>query len=285
MKLDEHAIAPKRWLAKKAARIAVAAASLPLTTIPQHANRVRVLTYHRFGDELRSPYAVSAAALDAQMAMLAQYGLAATTALALDVIQGRAPQRRATIVTMDDGDPSVIRLAAPIFERHRIPYVVYVVPGRIGRANHMTVAELRALADRGVEIGSHTLTHRSVPGLAARDMTEELNGSKKQIEDIIGREVTSFAYPFGTVRDFDRRSADALRAAGYKLAFTSQHGALAKGQDAMMLPRIKIEGGDPHWVFQAACAGGLDQWRFIDSGLSGTQRPEAADLTGAERAA
>jgi peptidoglycan/xylan/chitin deacetylase (PgdA/CDA1 family) len=280
----EHGIAPKRWLAKKGARAIVAAASLPLTLLPAHRNRLRVLTYHRFADEARSPFSVSAATLDRHMAYLARHGLAVGTEAALAVVEGRAANARAIAVTMDDGDPTVIRDAAPIFERHRIPYSVYVVPGRIGRADHMTVAELRALSDLGVEIGSHTMTHRSVTQLSARELAEELVGSKKAIEDMTGRAVTSFAYPFGTLRDFDRRTADALRASGYRIAFTSQHGALAAGQDAMMLPRVKIEGGDADWVFRAACSGGLDQWRLIDAGLSGLQRPVAGDLAGARAA-
>src|SRR5690606_23028388 len=138
---------------------------------------------------------------------------------------------------------------------------------------------LRALTDLGVEIGSHTMTHRSLTGLSARELAEELVGSKKAIEDITGRAVTSFAYPFGTLRDFGPREAEALRAAGYRLAFTSQHGALAAGQDAMTLPRIKIEGGDADWMFRAACAGALDQWRLIDAALAGRlQKPAAADI-------
>jgi peptidoglycan/xylan/chitin deacetylase (PgdA/CDA1 family) len=282
--VTEHSAGPRRWIAKKGARLAVASGSLPLTLVPGHAGRVRVLTYHRFADELRSPFSVAPAVLERQMAWLAARGLAVGNDAALAVVEGRAANRRGVVVTMDDGDPSVIRAAAPIFERHRIPYVVYVVPGRIGRADHMTPAELRALSDRGVEIGSHTMSHRSVTSLTNAELVDELAGSKKAIEDITGRAVTSFAYPFGTLRDFGPREADALRQAGYRLAYTSQHGALAAGQDPMMLPRIKIEGGDPDWMFAAACSGALDQWRLIDAGLSGLQKPVASDLAGARAA-
>lgn len=276
----ENTIAHKRWIAKKGARLAVASASLPLTLLPGHANRLRVLTYHRFADEARSPFSVSPAVLDRHMAFLARKRLVVGTDAVLEVVEGKAANRRAVVVTMDDGDPTVIRDAAPIFERHRIPYAVYVVPGRIGRPEHMSVAELRTLADLGVEIGSHTMTHRPLTQLAPRALAEELVGSKKAIEDITGRAVTSFAYPFGTLRDFGRREADALREAGYRLALTSQHGAIAGGQDAMMLPRVKIEGGDPDWMFRAACAGALDQWRLVDAGLAGLQKPAASDLAG-----
>ena len=115
------------------------------------------------------------------------------------------------------------------------------------------------------------------PRLTAAELTNELRDSKKKLEDITGRAVTSFAYPFGTLRDFDRRAGDALRAAGYRFALTSQHGAVTAGLDPMALPRIKIEGGDPDWMFRAACAGALDQWRFVDRRLTAVQRPEGRD--------
>lgn len=281
--MSAHSISLGRWLAKKMARAGVAAASSPLTLMPVHRNRLRVLTYHRFAREARSPFSVSSAVLDRQMAWLAQSGLAAGLADVEDVLAAGNEACR-VLVTMDDGDPTVIDNAAPIFAAHQIPYVVYVVPGYLGRRRHMSVAQLRDLSAAGAEIGSHTMTHRSVTRLSPRDLAVELSDSKKQIEDIVGKKVTSFAYPFGTRRDFDARSAEALRKAGYRFAFTSQHGAIEAGQDPMFLPRIKIEGGDADWLFRAACHGAMDQWRLVDATLAGLQRPESRDLAiGAER--
>jgi peptidoglycan/xylan/chitin deacetylase (PgdA/CDA1 family) len=279
--MSEHSIALKRWAAKKAARLAMAATSLPLTLLPRYRNRLRVLTYHRFSSEARSPFSVAPDVVERQMAWLGRTGLAAPAAEALLVLQGSGNARQRVVITMDDGDPSVFDNAAPVFERHRIPYTIFAVPGRIGRRDHMSAAQLRELASRGAEIGSHSMAHRSMTGLSSRELAADLADSKKALEDITGQTVAGFAYPFGTSRDFDLRVADALREAGYRYAFTSQHGAIKPGQDAMMLPRVKIEGGDPHWMFRAACAGAMDQWRLIDAGLSGLQRPEAKDLAGA----
>lgn len=279
--MDDHSISWKRWLAKKGARLGVAIASLPLTMLPSHRSRLRVLTYHRFSKEARSPFSVAPDVLERQMRWLAGAKLAVGTDVVDATIAGDLPNRASVLVTMDDGDPSVIDNAAPIFERYRIPYAVYVVPGRIGRADHMSRAQLHELAARGAEIGSHTMNHRSVTSLNGVELAAELVDSKAMIEDITGKRVTSFAYPFGTLRDFDARTGDALRKAGYTLAFTSQHGAVEEGVDPMFVPRIKIEGGDPDWTFRLACAGALDQWRFIDAGLAGLQRPEAKDMASA----
>jgi peptidoglycan/xylan/chitin deacetylase (PgdA/CDA1 family) len=257
-----HSIPPKRWLAKKVARQAMGLATWPFNLSSSNKG-LRILTYHRFAEEARSPFSVAAEPLERQMQWLASCGLQKASNAIPEVLLGKA--HNGCIVTMDDGDPTVYDVAAPIFERYAIPYIIYAVPGRIGQNDHLTAQQLRSLTERGAEIGSHSMTHRSMAGLSSHELAKE--------------SVSSFAYPFGTLRDFNQTVADAMREAGYAFALTSQHGAVAKGQDAMMLPRIKIEGGDPDWLFRAACAGGLDAWRLIDAGLSGLQKPEAKDLT------
>jgi peptidoglycan/xylan/chitin deacetylase (PgdA/CDA1 family) len=275
--VSEHSIATKRWVAKKLARLAVGVGAMPLTWRAGSRERIRVLTYHRFVAEARSPFSVAPDVLERQMAWLAAAGLAVDSRAVAETLAGRIASRHGVLVTMDDGDPSVFDAAAPIFARHRIPYVVFAVPGRIGRADHMSAAQLRELADAGAEIGSHSMHHRSMTSLTGPELAADLSDSRKALEDIVGKPVTSFAYPFGTLRDFDARVARALADAGYALGFTSQHGAISPGQSPQMAPRVKIEGGDPDWLFRAACAGAMDAWRLIDAGLSGLQKPEAKD--------
>ncbi|MEH2164686.1 MAG: hypothetical protein V7K38_27435 [Nostoc sp.] len=42
------------------------------------------------------------------------------------------------------------------------------------------------------------------------------------------------------------------------MAFTSQHGA------SFAMSCIKVEGGEPMWMFPMLVSGGLNEWRFID---------------------
>lgn len=276
----EHSIGIGRWVAKKSARIAVAGAALPF--VARACGGLRVLTYHRFAEERRSPFSVSGAELEAHVLWLKRYAVPVEIASLTHRIEaGRAHPHVA--VTIDDGDPSVWEIAAPVFERHDVPYAVYVVSGRIGQRNHMSAAQLRGLAERGVTVGSHTMTHRSMASLSPAELDAELAGSKKAIEDITGQPCTSFAYPFGTRRHISRRAAEGVRRAGFTLGFTSLHGAVDGQADPLLLPRIKIEGGDPAWMFGAACRGALDAWRLIDEGLSAWQKPEERDLAPAVR--
>ena len=61
----------------------------------------------------------------------------------------------------------------------------------------MTWDELRALAERGVEIGSHTLTHPHLPLLSDEELLRELGDSREQFEAELNRPCRYLAYPYG----------------------------------------------------------------------------------------
>src|SRR5205807_888813 len=80
----------------------------------------------------------------------------------------------------------------------------------------MTWDELRGLAERGIEVGSHTVSHLHLPTLSDTALEEELRWSKQRLEDELGGPCRLLAYPFG---DCDERVRTAARAAGYEAAF------------------------------------------------------------------
>jgi peptidoglycan/xylan/chitin deacetylase (PgdA/CDA1 family) len=102
----------------------------------------------------------------------------------------------------------------------------------------MTYQELRQLADTdGVSIGAHTCTHPSLPLLKQDDLEREISGSCKQCEEITGRRVVGFAYPFG---DFDDSTANAVRSAGMDYAVTTLPREVGSKVDPFRLPRLMV---------------------------------------------
>jgi peptidoglycan/xylan/chitin deacetylase (PgdA/CDA1 family) len=65
----------------------------------------------------------------------------------------------------------------------------------------------------GVEIGAHTISHPHVDEIAGQALEDEIAGSKRMLETLVGGSVTSFAYPHGS---HDRRSREAVIRAGYR---------------------------------------------------------------------
>jgi peptidoglycan/xylan/chitin deacetylase (PgdA/CDA1 family) len=274
-----------RWYAKKLARAGTVLGSLPFVR-PGHMNggarvpRIRVLTYHRFGEVARDPFCVARADFDKQIKYIADNGLAVSLAdlsKALSSADAGIPPS-AVLVTIDDGHQSTFTHALPVLRHYQVPAVSFVTASLVGAGRdrplpagapepYMTWPELSALGDAGIAVGSHAYTHRSLGRLPLAAAAEEATQSREMLERELANPITSFAYPYGTKADFNNDTQTVLRQAGYSLAFTSQHGAIHAGLDPLALPRIKIEAGDRDWMFPLILRGGLDAWRLVDNTL------------------
>lgn len=161
---------------------------------------------------------------------------------------GRSAERNEYAITFDDGYLSVYDHAYPALLERRMTATVYVVAGTIGGTNEwdrvagdqsepmMTGSQIRDMAGHGFEIGSHTVTHPHLTDLTEAQLTRELADSKHRLEDVIGREVVSLAYPYG---DYDDRVMAATIAAGYRNAVSTRLGVVG-GTSVFEIPRINV---------------------------------------------
>lgn len=152
-------------------------------------------------------------------------------------------------LTFDDGYLSVYEHARPALQDRGMTATVYVVAGSVGGINGwdrsagdheepmMSAAQVRELAESGFEIGSHTLTHPHLTEVDDDQLRRELQDSKRALEDIIGKEVTSFSYPYG---DYDSRVLDTAIDAGYKNAVATRLGVVLDGTSAFEVPRVNV---------------------------------------------
>ena len=139
------------------------------------------------------------------------------------------PARRVA-VTFDDASRTLLTHALPVIAEFRIPAMTYVVADRIGGTNDwdraigakvehlMDRAELNEWLARGGEIGSHGLTHSDLTTLCENEAREEIVASKKKLEDLLGRSVEHFCYPYGR---WTFALRDMVRDAGYRTATTT----------------------------------------------------------------
>jgi peptidoglycan/xylan/chitin deacetylase (PgdA/CDA1 family) len=254
-----------RWYAKKLARGGLAAASAR----PGRASGVRVLTYHRFGERARDPFCLAPRDFATQMCLLAEQ----RRAISLDDLRAGLAGTRplpagAVLVTIDDGNACFWREALPILRDYAIPAVLFVPAGVLEAAtaadDMLGIDHVAQLPELGVAIGSHAWSHRSLARLSAAEIEDEVVRSRETLARWTGGPVDSFAYPFGRRSDFSSQTEAALQRAGYSCAFTSQHGAIDASMPPLRLPRIKIEAGEPAWMFARACDGGLDAWGVVD---------------------
>jgi len=114
-----------------------------------------------------------------------------------------------------------------------------------GRLQMLTWPEVKRLAEEGMTIGSHTVTHPVLSSLSGEEILEELASSKAALEQRLGRRVMLFAYPFGGLEHFDGISQSLVERAGYKAAFTTLPGINEAGVNRWALKRVGVQDDPP----------------------------------------
>ena len=117
--------------------------------------------------------------------------------------------------------------------------------------------EVREAAANGMEFGAHTKTHPILSMVEGdRELRDEIAGSKRRIEEELGRAVDHFCYPNGSLEDFSAAAVDVVRTAGFRTATTTERGFVTAKADALRLRRIGVEPGLDERYF-AECAAGV----------------------------
>lgn len=166
--------------------------------------------------------------------------------LAAALRRGELPPR-AVAITFDDGAASVARVAAPLLAERGLTATLFCVAGHLGGSSDWptqparaptyslaAVEDLRDLAAAGFEIGSHGLAHAPLDTAGEDVLRRELVASRQALEDAVGVEVTSFAYPYG-VRS---RAARDLARTVYRAAVGTELALVRRGADPLDLPRV-----------------------------------------------
>lgn len=158
-------------------------------------------------------------------------------------------------ITFDDGCETDLLFAAPLLEEFGCGATFYVVAGFVGRRGYLAPAQVRELAERGFEVGSHSLTHSFLTGLSDEEVRRELSESKDKLEQWSGRKVEHFSCPGGR---WDARVPAAAREAGYRTVATSRVGANGPTADPFRLARVAVRRGNTEReVVRAARGEGL----------------------------
>jgi peptidoglycan/xylan/chitin deacetylase (PgdA/CDA1 family) len=166
---------------------------------------VPILCYHQVRDwkptDSRSArdYIVPEAAFRAQMKMLADSGY--HTILPDQLYEylntGKALPSKPVMLTFDDTDLDQFTFARPEMDKHGFKGVFFVMTVSLGRPRYMSKEQVKTLSDAGHAIGSHTWDHHNVKKYQGDDWKIQIEKPSKQLEEITGKPIRYFAYPFG----------------------------------------------------------------------------------------
>lgn len=218
----------------------------PKPVIDPHA-QVVVLCYHRLEGKAGGALSIEPALFEEHMQQIKDAGL--TVISMQDFLAWRRGEKnippKSVLITIDDGYVSGYEVGWPILKRYGYPFTMFVYLKFINTGGKsITWDQLAEMRDAGVEIGCHTVSHEDLrrkpskaPGSYEDWLKNELEHSKKTIEDRLGIRCATLAYPFGL---HNAKVHEASRAAGYEAAFTTYGQRLGMTTSALTLGRYDV---------------------------------------------
>ena len=119
----------------------------------------------------------------------------------------------------------------------------------------LSLSELHQLAEAGMCIGEHTLSHPMLSQSTREDAWKEIFESKRNLEDALGQEVWALAYPFGDSSSVTSRELQMAERAGFKSAFLNTSGGIESQTPKFALPRLHVTGAMSMAEFDAHISG------------------------------
>ena len=147
---------------------------------------------------------------------------------------------KSVLITFDDGYNGTFNYAVSELKKREMKATFFIITSMLGvfstRYAHMTEKQIKKLADDGLfSIASHSLTHPKLLELDDETLKEEIENSKEILEDLTGKKVLAFAYPYG---EYNEKIIEKLKNAGYEAAFAVDNGSLCNQPARFSIPRI-----------------------------------------------
>ncbi len=165
-------------------------------------------------------------------------------------------------VSFDDALKSVLTEADPILREHNIPYTVFAVAEWSDQGEDwqkekvLSWDELGEMRARGVEVGSHSATHRNFGCIDEARARDEFTRSIETIERRLGFKTDVLAIPFGQSMNWNAVSDKCAREAGFSTIYAQAEETRPKGTIA----RTFVTHYDDDRIFKALLAGAYDRW-------------------------
>ena len=194
--------------------------------------QVPVLCYHHIKDgKPTNDYTVNAETFRQQMQMLADSGY---HSILPDqyydyLVYGKPLPAKPFMITYDDTDLEQFTVGKTEMDKHGFKGVYFIMTISIGKPRYMNKDQIRQLSDEGNVVASHTWRHdrvdkylttphidRDTKKIVNNDWDLQLVETRKNLENIIGKDIQYFAYPFGV---WKHDGIPEIQKRGIKMAF------------------------------------------------------------------
>lgn len=216
---------------------------------------VLILFHHRIADDRANSWTISTRVFDRQIDWLQQNCDIVSLAEAQRRIQAGWNDRPTVSITFDDGYADNCLHAVPTLLKRQIPFTYFVTTNHIRTGDAFphdvafghplapnSVAEIKSMADAGVEIGVHTQSHVDLGTVSSwQRLHAEIVEAKDEVEFWTGKPANYFAFPFGQLSNLNQQAIQLIQSTGYS-GFCSAYGGYNEpGDDSFHLLRFHAD--------------------------------------------
>jgi peptidoglycan/xylan/chitin deacetylase (PgdA/CDA1 family) len=228
-----------------------------------------ILFYHRVANHCPNDWTITKSGFKAHLDLIQKLGRFASLSEIQAEQRSGVRDHLKVAITFDDGYRDNLCWAIPELLQRKIPVTYFVTTNNVEYQRpfahdlrfhrhplHVnSKAEIRDLAESGIEIGGHGAEHLDFGQEWSRQRLEiELIDSRKRLQDWTGQPINHFAFPYGHIQNISQSAIDVLYEAGYQSFSSAFGGWNFPGEDAFHLHRFH---GDP-------CFPALRNWLSLD---------------------
>lgn len=231
--------------------------------------RCTVLLYHRVNNVSTDNLTTSERRFIEHLAVLRKrYPVLSLSEAAEALGAARYLGPNVVVITFDDGYADNHDVAAPILQHFGLPATFFVTAGLMGtsrpfdhdassphRFANLSWEQIRSLAARGFEIGSHGLSHKNLARCTRDEARREIVQSRDILSEKLGKPARIFAYPFGGPDDITLEILDEIRAAGFEIIASAYGGVNVGGIDMLNVLRVGVSDAFESLAFRAQIEG------------------------------
>ena len=149
-----------------------------------------------------------------------KYKVVSVTEFYQKVLNNDVSEKETVVLTFDDGYTSFVFKVYPVLREYGFNGTIFTIVNRIGRADYLRWEDLRYLRKEGIDIQSHTMSHRPLEILKDKEIRRELEFSKRRLESELKVRVDFVSLPQGS---FNSKIMKMAREVGYLACLTSEN--------------------------------------------------------------
>jgi peptidoglycan/xylan/chitin deacetylase (PgdA/CDA1 family) len=152
---------------------------------------------------------------------------------------GKQLPSKPVMLTFDDTRLDQYTAALPELNKYGFKGVFFIMTVSLGKPGYMSREQVKQLSDEGHTVGSHTYDHKNVKTYEEKDWAEQIAKPSKQLQEITGKPIEYFAYPFGL---WNKQAIPNLKKYGFKSVF-QLYAPRDENDPLFSIRRIIIPGG------------------------------------------